>query len=187
MICSGRWGGEASPGFLGPRPSESPPGRRLPSVAPSARSRGGGLKDCDPADGAPAACIVAWRGGSAPRGTRWERCQAPFRDEKRARHRARVPSTRREPGRASWARCRTRHAPVSVRRLRARILTLIAAPVCCRCRWLRSIDGKGDDLVDAIAAGGEHDQPIDAEGDPGARRHAVLEGCEEILVQRNIG
>jgi hypothetical protein len=44
------------------RPSESPPFRRLPSVAPSARSRGGRLKDCDPADGTPAACIAAWRG-----------------------------------------------------------------------------------------------------------------------------
>ena len=32
------------------------------SVVPSARSRGGGLKDCDRADGASAACLVAWRG-----------------------------------------------------------------------------------------------------------------------------
>jgi len=54
---------------LGRRPSESPPGRRLLSVAPSARSRGGDRKGCDPADGTPAACLVAWRG--AP-----ERCPA---------------------------------------------------------------------------------------------------------------
>ena len=35
--------------------------RGRPSVAPSARSRGSGLKDCDRADGTPAACIVAGR------------------------------------------------------------------------------------------------------------------------------
>ena len=35
--------------------------RGRPSVAPSAWSRGGGLMDCDRADGAPAACFVAWR------------------------------------------------------------------------------------------------------------------------------
>ena len=39
------------------------------SVAPSTWSHGGGLKDCDHADGTPAACLVAWRG--AP-----ERCTA---------------------------------------------------------------------------------------------------------------
>ena len=39
------------------RPSESPPVRRLPSVAPSARSRGGGGSGCDHADGKPAACL----------------------------------------------------------------------------------------------------------------------------------
>jgi len=42
---------------------------RRPSVAPSARSRDGGLRDCDHADGTPAASFVAWRG--AP-----ERCTA---------------------------------------------------------------------------------------------------------------
>jgi hypothetical protein len=42
---------------------------RRPSVAPSAWSRDGELKDCDHADGTPATCIVAWR--DAP-----ERCAA---------------------------------------------------------------------------------------------------------------
>ena len=79
-----------------------------------------GLKDCDRADGAPAACFVAGRGGSARRRQRWKRCQAPFRDERRARHRARDLSTRRGAGWSLPAQCRTRHAPVSARSPRAR-------------------------------------------------------------------
>ena len=51
-------------GVPGRRPSDPPPVRRRPSVAPSARSRGGKLKDCDRADGAPAACLAA--GTAAP-------------------------------------------------------------------------------------------------------------------------
>ena len=41
-------------------------------------------------------------------------------NEKRARHRARVLSTRRGAGRASQAQCRTRHAPKSARGPRGR-------------------------------------------------------------------
>ena len=67
----------------------------------------------------------------AHREMRWERCQAPFRDEKRARHRARLLSKRRWAGWASAARRRTRHAPVSARGPRARKRDAV------RCRWWR--------------------------------------------------
>ena len=32
------------------------------SIAPSVGSREGGMKDCDPTDGTPTACTVAWKG-----------------------------------------------------------------------------------------------------------------------------
>ena len=84
------------------------------SVAPSARSRGGDGRRLRPR---------RWSAGGLFRGRpgkRWEWCQAPFRDEKRARHRSRVLSTRRGAGRASQAQCRARHAPKSARGPRAR-------------------------------------------------------------------
>ena len=85
-------------------------------ASPHRRGRASAAGDgCDRADGAPAACLVAGRAGSAPRGTRWERCQAPFRGEMRARHRARVLSTRGWAGGASQAQCQGRHAPGNAR------------------------------------------------------------------------
>mgnify|MGYP001812568667 CR=1 FL=1 len=57
-------GSGSGSGVPGRRPSDPPPVRRRPSVAPSARSRGGGVEGCDHADGTPAACFAAWRVGS---------------------------------------------------------------------------------------------------------------------------
>jgi hypothetical protein len=148
---------------------------RPPSVAPSARSRGGDRRGLRPRrwdaggllrglssltgtvyrGGCPVSALCgAWRQPEAhhrhnavpgtPRraqevdlrgrcldpallGARWERCQAPFRGEKRARHRARVPSTGCGAGRA---RCRARHAPVSARSCTGCGMLVAAADRC---------------------------------------------------------
>src|SRR5450759_3258237 len=44
--------------------------------------------------------------------------------------------------------------------------------------------GKDDDVPDGLAAGGDHGEPVDADADASGRRHAVFEGCQEILVRR---
>ena len=48
------------------------------------------------------------------------------------------------------------------------------------------MDGKGDDLVDALGAGGEHDQPIDPEGHSSAVGHSVREGREQATIDGNL-
>ena len=52
-----------------------------------------------------------------------------------------------------------------------------------RCR----IVSEPQHLIDAVGAGGDHRQPVEAEGDAGGWRHAEGERREEILIERPIG
>ena len=46
----------------------------------------------------------------------------------------------------------------------------------------RPVDREGDDLVDGLAAGGEHDQAVDTQGDAGAVGQTVLECGEKAPI-----
>ena len=91
--------------------------RGRPSVAPSARSRGGDGRGLRPR---------RWCAGGLPRGV--DGCTGRV-------YRGGCPASalcgaRRGPGRASQAQCRARHAPVRARRPRARMRD------DCRCRCI---------------------------------------------------
>jgi len=84
-------------GVLQPRPSGPPSAAQRRTIGAVARRTIEGLRP-------------RRSGEPMPMGTRWERCQAPFRDEKRARHRVRVLSRKwRVAGRSS------RHIPCPAR------------------------------------------------------------------------
>ncbi len=54
-------------------------------------------------------------------------------------------------------------------------------------RLLRSVNGEGDDLVDSVGTGREHDQPVDAQRDPGAVGQAMFHCGQQAVVHGDLG